>query len=350
MIRARPILCPPICDTLAFSLDYTGPNREEVAIAAWGYHLGGPPIASSQVDREYGLEEGTLEARTGIASVVRAAHGEGETELAKQACESLPEGALEGVSLVVATSETNIGHPGLAATLHGELGLPACCAAMDVGGGCAGMLNAFSVAQAMIVSRMREAVLVVASDVHSRWFRPDKVTWKLGALFGDGACAFLLRRAEAAPEGSYRVGNFIYGCETAFASTIRVGLGAGDSQQEALEVDFRGVSLADAVLNRLAAIIKELEKRLATARESFSGYAIHQPNPRLVEILARQLGVSPDKIPEVARTAGNLGSATCGVSLCRILSELSGAPDRGPVVLASMGPGLLWAGAGLVPA
>jgi 3-oxoacyl-[acyl-carrier-protein] synthase-3 len=326
------------------------PNRGEVAIAAWGYHLGGAPIASAQVDREYGLEEGTLEARTGIASVVRAPHGEGEAALAKQACQALPEGALEGVSLVVATSETNIGHPGLAAKVHGELALPACCGAIDVGGGCAGMLNAFSVAQAMIVSGMREAVLVVASDVHSRWFRPDKVTWKLGALFGDGACAFLLRRAETAPAGSYRVGDFIYGCEPAFASTIRVGLGAGDSQQEALEVDFRGVSLADAVLNRLAAIIKELEERLSTARERFSGYAIHQPNPRLVEILARQLGVSLEKIPEVARTAGNLGSATCGVSLCRILSELRGAPDRGPVVLASMGPGLLWAGAGLVPA
>jgi 3-oxoacyl-[acyl-carrier-protein] synthase-3 len=339
-----------ICDTLTFPLVDSGPIRGQVAIAAWGYHLGGAPVASAQVDREFGLAEGTLESRTGIASLARAGNGEGEAELARKACESLPDGSLRDVSLLLATSETNIGHPGLAAKLHGELGLPACCAAMDVGGGCAGMLNAFSVAQAMIASRVRDTVLVVASEVHSRWLRPDKVTWKLGALFGDGACAFLLRRAEAAPPGSYRVGDFIYGCEPAFADTIRVGLGAGDSMQEALEVDFRGLSLADAVLNRLAAIVKELESRLATARERFSGYAIHQPNPRLVEILARQLGVSLEKIPEVARTAGNLGSATCGVSLCRLLSNLNDRPERGPVVLAAMGPGLLWAGAGLVPA
>lgn len=324
--------------------------REKVAIAAWGYYLGSAPVASSEVDREFGLAEGTLESRTGIESLARVSHGEGEAALARKACENLPAGALKNVSLVVATSETNIGHPGLAAKLHCELGLPACCGAMDVGGGCAGLLNAFSVAQAMIVSRVRDTVLVVASEVHSRWLRPDKVTWKLGALFGDGACAFLLCRADEAPKGSYRVGDFIYGCETAFADTIRVGLGAGDSVQEALEVDFRGLSLADAVLNRLAAIVKDLEKSLATTRERFSGFAIHQPNPRLVEILARQLGVSLDKIPEVARTAGNLGSATCGVSLCRILSEMIDSPDRGPVVLAALGPGLYWAGAGLVPA
>jgi 3-oxoacyl-[acyl-carrier-protein] synthase-3 len=216
---------------------------------------------------------------------------------------------------------------------------------MDVGGGCAGLLHAFAVAQAMICSGARQAALVVASEVHSRWFRPAKVTWKLGALFGDGACAFLLCSEESAPPSALRLGRFVYGCEPALAGAIRVGLPAGDAQDEPLEVDFRGPALADAALNCLASVVKQLESLIHTARERFSGYAIHQPNPRLVEILSRQLGVPLEKIPQVARTAGNLGSATCGVSLCRILSGLKDVDQPGPVLMASLGPGLLWAGA-----
>ncbi len=325
------------------------PNLSQAAIAGWGFRLGGGAVQAAQVDREFGLTEGTLQQRTGIASVARATEGDSEITLAQRACEAaLSKLRSNGdeqpeIDLLLTTSETSVGHPALAAALHAKLQLPASCATIDIGGACAGLVHSFSVAHAMLTSGVRKAVLVVASEVHSRWFTPERVTWKLGALFGDGACAFLLRPAEHAPRGSFRLGNFVFGCETAFSSAIRVGL----SETEALDVDFRGPALADVVLTWMANIVKDIEGRCRTARSAFSGYAIHQPNPRLVEIFARQLGVPIEKIPEVARTAGNLGSATCGVSLCHLLSSLEGVADPGPLLMAAVGPGLLWAGASL---
>jgi 3-oxoacyl-[acyl-carrier-protein] synthase-3 len=316
-------------------------KRLEAAIAGWGFALGSSAVASADVDRQFGLTEGTLNRKTGIESLARAQNGDSEVTLARDACQAAAAGSLGEVDLLLATSETNVGHPALAAALHEQLDLPSTCAAMDIGGACAGLLHAFSVAKAMLSSGLRRAVLVVASEVHSRWFTPEKVTWKLGALFGDGACAFLLRAVDEAPATAFRLGEFTFGCDTSFADTIRVNL--KDRESEELAVDFRGMALADVVLSLMAEIARDFEERIHTARADFAAYAIHQPNPRLVEIFARQTGVPLEKIPEVARTAGNLGSATCGVSLCHILSALSLEEHPGPVLMASVGPGLQWA-------
>jgi 3-oxoacyl-[acyl-carrier-protein] synthase-3 len=323
----------------------------EAAIAGWGFALGGAAVNSIEVDRQFGLTEGTLQQRTGISSLARADCGDNELSLAERACQAATGDSVGDIDMLLATSETNIGHPALAATLHERLLLSSHCAVMDVGGACAGLLNAFSIAKAMLASGVRKAVLVVASEVHSRWFTPEKVTWKLGALFGDGACAFLLRAPEDAPPSSYTLGEFTFGCETEFSDTIRVGLSGNDSEE--LAVSFRGLALADVVLSRLADIARDFEARIQTARKDFAGYAIHQPNPRLIEIFARQIGIPMEKIPEVARTAGNLGSATCGVSLCHLLSSLSREEnplESGPVLMAAVGPGLMWAATCLHPA
>ena len=325
-------------------------TSREAAIAGWGFALGGSAVNAIEVDRQFGLTEGTLKQRTGITSLARADCGDNELSLAERACQAAAGDSVGDIDMILATSETNIGHPALAATLHERLELSSNCAVMDVGGACAGLLNAFSVAKAMLTSGVRNAVLVVASEVHSRWFTPEKVTWKLGALFGDGACAFLLRKAEDAPS-SFTLGEFTFGCETEFSDTIRVGLSENDSEE--LAVSFRGLALADVVLSRLADIARDFEARIDTARADFAGYAIHQPNPRLIEIFARQIGIPMAKIPEVARTAGNLGSATCGVSLCHLLSSLTreeNPMESGPVLMAAVGPGLMWAATCLRPA
>jgi 3-oxoacyl-[acyl-carrier-protein] synthase III len=76
------------------------------------------------------------------------------------------------------------------------------------------------------------------------------------------------------------------------------------------------------------------------------GFATHQPNPRLLTLLAKQCGVSLDAFPPVSRTAGNLGSSMCGAALHAALqnaSHLSKA-KRKPIFLASLGPGLLFGG------
>jgi 3-oxoacyl-[acyl-carrier-protein] synthase III len=90
-----------------------------------------------------------------------------------------------------------------------------------------------------------------------------------------------------------------------------------------------------------------LEKKSGRPLAEADYLALHQPNPRVVEMLAEKAQVPLEKIPLISRTCGNLGSATCGVSLCQALTEFYGRHDplRAPLIfLAAVGPGLVWGG------
>ncbi len=298
-----------------------------IGVTGWGATLGSERRDAAALDADYGLAPGSIYARTGIESVVRAKAGETETSLAQTACRQalLTAGAeLDDVDLLVAASETFLGFPSLAAALHSVLLLPERCWALDVGGGCLGLMNALAAARAVLAAGARRRALVVAADVHSRRFAGTSAPWQLAALFGDAAGAVVL---DAAAGASYSLGDFRFGCAGAFASALRIAPAAGGD----LAVEFQGPQLADAAIGYLA--------RLIQARPEADAFAVHEPNPRAVEILARRCGIPLEKFAQLSRTCGNLGSATCAVALSRLLER---KPPPRSIVLASLGPGLLW--------
>jgi 3-oxoacyl-[acyl-carrier-protein] synthase-3 len=265
------------------------------------------------------------------------------------------EGALRAASCgahqldwIIATSETHHDYPSLSAQLHSRLLARENCAALDVGGACLGLLNALAVAQSLIISGQARTILVVTADVHSRTLTPGRVAGEFGGLFGDGASAFLLRGANATgASGGYLLGEFIFGCAGQYAAAIQVG----DTKDGGLKVQFDGEALSRAAITRMEKVLTSVELRSGIPRSSVGGFATHQPNPRLVALLAKQCGVSPSTFPPVARVSGNLGSSTCGAALHEALRSASKqAPgDRRPIFLASLGPGLLFGGGWLTP-
>src|SRR5262249_25133401 len=98
--------------------------------------------------------------------------------------------------------------------------------------------------------------------------------------------------------------------------------------------------------------ISAVEARSGIARNSVGRFATHQPNPRLLALLAKQCGVPPDAFPPICRTAGNLGSSMCGAALHAALQDEAKEKvgHRKPIFLASLGPGLLFGGGWLTPA
>jgi len=312
--------------------------------------VGSRKIPSEEIDRAFGMPPGKLRNRAGIESLAYAAEDENELTLgaraARQALHAVACAAPE-LDWIIATSETHRSYPSLAAQLHSLLLVRETCGALDVGGACLGLLNGLAVAQGLIASGQARSILVVSSDVHSTIFKPGRVAGEFGGLFGDGASAFLLRAKNATvPQQAYALGEFFFGCAGQHAGAIRVS----DGLDGGINVHFDGEALSRAAITRMEKVILDVELRSGLARASVRGLATHQPNPRLVNLLARQLELPADKFPAVARTFGNLGSSTCGVALDAILrSAPSGAPDRpGPIFLASLGPGLLFGGGWLV--
>ena len=141
-----------------------------------------------------------------------------------------------------------------------------------------------------------------------------------------------------------QLGNFVWGCSGALSSSLRLSL--ADTGE--IEVQFKGDQLASAAVSTLDRILHHLEKTSGKSRSEVSHFALHEPNPRVVGILAQRAKVPLEKIRFVSRTAGNLGSAPAGrgVSLCAALDRAQANPNgvRPVIFLAAVGPGLLWSG------
>ncbi len=311
-------------------------------------------VPSEEVDTAFGMPIGKLRKRAGIESLAYAADGESELTLGARAAEEALRAASCGaqeLDWIVASSETHHNYPSLAAQLHSRLLARETCGALDVGGACLGLLNAFAVAQSLIGSGGAKTVAVVTADVHSRSLTPGRVAGEFGGLFGDGASAFVVRQEEdiRAEVGSrYRLGDFIFGCAGQYAAAIQVV----DKEDGGLDLQFDGEALSRAAITRLEKVITAVEIRSGIPRATVGGFATHQPNPRLLTLLAKQCGVSPDAFPPVCRTSGNLGSSMCGAVLHAAL-EREGKREAGhrkPIFLASLGPGLLFGGTWLTPA
>jgi 3-oxoacyl-[acyl-carrier-protein] synthase III len=326
-------------------------NAAKVSVISSAAVTGSRVIPSEEVDRAFGMPAGKLRGRAGIESLAYAADGENEVTLgAKAAQEALHAASCGAQQLdwIIATSETHHDYPSLAAQLHSRLLARENCGALDVGGACLGLINALAVAQSLIGSGQAQSVAVVTADVHSRTLTPGRVAGEFGGLFGDGASAFVLRGTSGTSAGKgYLLGEFIFGCAGQYAAAIQVS----DAKDGSLGVQFDGEALSRAAIARMEKIIVAVELRSGIPRTSVGAFATHQPNPRLVALLAKQCGVSPAAFPPVARTSGNLGSSTCGAALHEALRNASKcAPaDRRPIFLASLGPGLLFGGGWLTP-
>jgi 3-oxoacyl-[acyl-carrier-protein] synthase-3 len=320
-------------------------NVVPAIIAGASAAVGSRVIPSEEVDRAFGMPLGKLRGRAGIESLAYAAEGESELTLGARAAQEALRAAACGaqqLDWIIATSETHHDYPSLSAQLHSRLLVREDCGALDVGGACLGLLNAFAVAQSLIGSGQAQTIAVVTADVHSRILTPGRVAGEFGGLFGDGASAFLLRHSGIDSCEGYRLGDFLFGCAGQYAAAIQVS----DTKEGGLNVQFDGEALSRAAITRMEKVIAAVELRSGIPRASVGCFATHQPNPRLVALLAKQCGVSPDKFPPIAQTAGNLGSSTCGAALHWALQNASKLPrgDRQPIFLASLGPGLLFGG------
>jgi 3-oxoacyl-[acyl-carrier-protein] synthase-3 len=322
-------------------------DKGEAALTGWGMALGSEVVPIASVEQEFGLAEGTLKERAGIETVSRASDDQSEVTLANVAAREAMRAAgvsTQGLQWIIATSETFLGLPSFAASLHTSLLAPSTCQVLDVGGACVGLLNCLAVADALFAGGRAECVLIASADVHSRILAPGKVPGEFGGLFGDGASAFVLRRSDdGAGTVPYSILTSAGSCAGTFSSALRIRPMADGS----ISLIFEGEALARAAVDRMERIISDLEITSGRNRQEASAFAVHQPNPRLVDILVRQANLPPGRVPVVARTRGNLGSSTCGVALSMALEEHGAKPrdERGPIFLAAVGPGMLWAGA-----
>ncbi|WP_225828225.1 3-oxoacyl-ACP synthase III family protein [Streptomyces naphthomycinicus] len=293
--------------------------------------------------------------RTGILERRYAAPEEAASDLAVHAArEALDQAGLEADALdfiIVATTTGDAPIPSTSSLVQYALGAHR-AACFDVNIACTGFVTALSVAQAYVNLRRATKVLVIGTDVWTRFVDfTDRAT---SVLFGDGAGAVVVG---ALPESDEGTGRGLLDVELVShgARHELISMPAGGSRHPAsagtvadgghlLHMQGRGVR--DFVLENVPGLLTGLLKRCGHEPTDVDHFVPHQANARLVTELAGAGGLHRAHTHLPLRHSGNIGSASVPVALDA--ANRSGALREGDLVLlAGFGAGMA-AGAALM--
>lgn len=263
--------------------------------------------------------------RTGIVTRRFAAADDTVVSMATAAAaKALAAAGVEPDLVLLASCTLDTPVPGGAASVAANLGTRA--GAVDVNAACAGFCYALSWAADAIRAGSARHVVVVGSERLTTWLDPhDRGT---AILFGDGAGA-----AVVGPSDTDGVGPVVWGSDGTQADAIRVD---GDTLAMDGQGVFRWATTAVADVARAA-----LDRAGITAAD-VSMFVPHQANLRIVDSIARQLGIPADRVARDVVDMGNTSGASIPLAVCRLLDEGRVATgDR--LLLVGFGAGLTYA-------
>jgi len=245
--------------------------------------------------------------------------------------------------IIVATCSPDTVIPSCAAHVQKKMGAHN-AAVFDLNAGCSGFIYGLKVATAMIRGGHQKVLLIGAERI--TWF----LNWALrdtAVLFGDGAGAVVLQPSNE--ETGLLAAHL--GCEgEALGALLVPNFGtAGDRFSEhygIFSVDFDGREIFKRAVKGMAEETRLVLAELGMTDQDIDLVIPHQANERIIESLAKFLGISMEKVVLNIARYGNTSAATIPVALCEAIED--GRVQAGSqLLLAAFGAGLT-RGAGMV--
>jgi 3-oxoacyl-[acyl-carrier-protein] synthase-3 len=283
-----------------------------------------------------------IRERTGIRQRRQADEGTPVSDLAVEAARNALAAAgrsPEDVDLiVVATTTPDLTFPAVATIVQRKLGCPV-GPAFDVQAVCSGFVYAISVADGFVARRRSKCALVIGAETMTRLM--DWTDRGTCVLFGDGAGAVVLEPGEG--EGT-----------TADRGLLGFALRADGTKQDLLYVD-GGVStnrqtgylrmqgnqvFRHAVVNISEAVIAAAADA-GVEVSSVDWFIPHQANQRILEGVARRLGIPENRVISTVAEHANTSAASIPLALDQGLKDGRIQPGQ-LLLLEAMGGGLTW--------
>ena len=239
------------------------------------------------------------------------------------------------IDAVVTVSSTGIATPSLEARVLPELGFRPDVRRLPVFGlGCAGGVSGLVTAARIAAAEPGITVLLVAVELCTLAFRPDRLT-KADivsiALFADGAAAAILRCGGNAPA----IGTIGAATEHLWPHTLDI---MGWSTDEAGLGVILARSLPDFIARNYRAEYERALDRLGVRGDAVDRVLCHPGGTKVLEAIESALDLVPGTLAierSVMRDFGNMSSPTVLFVLERALA----AGLSGRTVLAALGPG-----------
>ena len=318
-------------------------KRRYARITGTGSALPERAVSNDELARELasrGVETSDewIVARTGIRQRYIAGPGVGSAELGARAAAAALQAAeapVESIDLiVVATSTPDQIFPSCACLIQARLGHPG-CAAFDVQAVCSGFVYALSVAESMLVSGKHRRALVIGAEVFSRildW--NDRSTC---VLFGDGAGAVVL---EVCDDPGIMASEL-----RADGSQASILCAAGRIAQGAIEgapfLAMDGQAVFKLAVSALGSSAVDTLARARLAPDALDWFIPHQANIRIMNALARRLGVAEEKVVVTVDRHGNTSAASVPLALDAAVRDNRIRAGH-TVLLQGVGGGFTW--------
>ncbi len=330
--------------SIAKSRDIVCTAMKYAAITGWGKCM--PPAVLDNAGLATFLETSDewITSRTGIKErrishvpVTVLSHVAGTRALA---CAGLDAAELDLIVLGTCSADETV--PNTASGVQFMLGAHN-AAAMDVNTACTSFLYGLSSATAMVRTGVVRNALVIGVEVISPYM--DWSNRNVAVLFGDGAAAVVIQASDE-PLGVIAEK---LGCAADARHTLRVrgmgtiygnrGLQLGDTRW-----DFDGPEIFKRAVHGMSeASQAALERaRVAAADLDAIDLAIpHQANLRIIEAVAKRVGIPMESVYLTVQRYGNMSSATVPVALVEAVEE--GRVKPGSLLLTpAFGGGLTW--------
>lgn len=312
------------------------------AVTGVGGYLPEEIVTNDDLAKFVDTSDEWIRERTGIQMRRRAGADQAVSDLAVAAATQALSAAGRTVDevdlIIVATTTPDLTFPATAAIVQRKLGCPVGIA-FDIQAVCSGFVYALSVADGFVASGRSRCALVIGAEMMTRLM--DWTDRGTCVLFGDGAGAVVLEPVEG--DGT-----------TADRGLLGFALRADGTKQDLLYVD--GGPSTNGEVGKLRmqgnqvfrhAVVNISEAVTAAAADA--GVAVadvdwfipHQANMRILEGVARRLGIDEAKV--VTTVAEHANTSAASIPLALSVAVADGRIKRGDLLLLeAMGGGLTW--------
>ncbi|MGV3088724.1 beta-ketoacyl-ACP synthase III [Streptococcus suis] len=284
-----------------------------------------------------------IRSRTGIGQrhvVVEERTSDLASAVAQDLLEKAQIGAEEIDFIILATMTPDSVMPSTAALVQAKIGATKAFA-YDLVAACSGFVYALSTAEKLIASGRYQKGMVIGAETLSRvvdW--SDRST---AVLFGDGAGGVLL---EACVQPSF-LGEILR-TDGSRGASLTAGIDQkctpfSDATCSQPYIQMEGRAIFEFATRDVTGTIAELLSQQGLLADRIDFYLLHQANSRILDKMARKLGVASEKFPANMDKYGNTSAASLPILLSEYVADgrikLDGSQT---VLMAGFGGGLTW--------
>ena len=319
----------------------------QAVITGWGFYVPPKVLTNADLEAMVNTSDAWIFERTGIRERHIVEGDEVTSGMAtKAAKEALARARMRGEDLdaiIIATTSPDYFLPTAACLVQESLGAHK-AAVFDLGAACAGFVYGLAVARGLVMSGAARKILLVGAETISRFIDwTDRATC---VVFGDGAGAVVI---EASAAGAGIQSTALHGDGRQKKHLRLEGGGAlhPASRRDDLASDFiqmNGPEVFKLAVPAMADAAKEALAQAGLHLEDVDLFVPHQANARIIEAVAKRLGLDRSKVFIDIDRFGNTSAASIPIALCDAVGQ--GRVRQGDtLVFAAFGGGMTWGAA-----